>query len=984
MIYHKCYSGDECSRLAQANQQASQIEKSVTHLLVATKQLLETLTAWSRGTATENEVSDVYVRLGYEFNIATRAFTGVGVDVSDLGNVPDVLRSILEETLSQEASQASLDRFLPHIRDIIINLLHGLKRKQQKLRQRTGRDGLQGTAAERRAPAASVAAFDAPDELETRQQSTTAPPQHTSIDRAADSLANSIPPRASSVTNGSFSPARRPESMLPGADTRRTGSTGSDGRERRQSTRPRNISQDPPPDPTSTPSDTIMPGPYQAQPPPPPQLAPTISDVITTAAPGPQPRQQDALAALQRGGDLERRASRRFSAYQISKHLGSNSAAMPMPAPQRSPIPNRGRDIRESMNAVRTRGTQNTGDRPRLYVTDELSPSRRPKGREENAGAGDVAPTIPLPHIGSPFGSPAKPSHEQSQPPNTFQDQYDNDNASTARQTAPPSEDYPSVAPQEITPVDEKRRGAQIPEPMPELKSPPAPVTLAPIVQAESATLENSATSTPQPLTLFLQYKTKVKKFVLSEGFASLTIARLQLAFIEKFAWNTHSHGVDLPEIYIQDQVSGVRHELEDLSDIKDHSVLVLNVNDLDEVTRHIDDSFGGLRQVIEGVKSAVDDQHVALQRVSEKQQDTAKNVARLTMAPPQAVSARPMDSANTGVQLGTRGAVGQMTDVHSLRRELNALRKTYADYVSNFETSMANLRARASDVKSAFVTASVPSVAGDSGRSYVNAGKKSLNEDSEKIVNRVDDLQDIVEDLRKDVVSRGVRPLPRQLDAVNKDIAGATTELRKLREYLKREKPIWTKVGEKELDAVCDDQKMLSLQEELMADLEDDLEKASQTFSLVEEATKQQNSQPSGSRSTSRTMNNPSNDIEPHKLRDGVLGEVRALRPNHDDRLRAIERAEKNMQSSSHRDDDMFKKELGSFVEEGKLKNTGGVEETERMREIREDNARKAFQEAQQARLLGLDGANNLEVPATEDGMVSPEPEFVEAEEGL
>ena len=115
----------------QPQQQLSTIEKSVTHLLVATKQLLETLTMWSRGSAAESEVSDVYVRLGYEFNIACRAFNAIGVDTSDLGPVPDLLRAILEDTLSQDANQASLDKYLPRIRDIIINLLHGLKKKQQ-------------------------------------------------------------------------------------------------------------------------------------------------------------------------------------------------------------------------------------------------------------------------------------------------------------------------------------------------------------------------------------------------------------------------------------------------------------------------------------------------------------------------------------------------------------------------------------------------------------------------------------------------------------------------------------------------------------------------------------------------------------------------------------------------------------------------------------------------------------------------------------
>src|ERR1700753_2212684 len=136
-------SASSLSSISRQNpqQQLQQIEKSVTHLLGATKQLLETLTQWSRGTATEGEVSDVYVRLGYEFNIACRAFNAIGVETHDLGPVPDLLRTILEDTLSQEASQASLDRFLPRIRDIIINLLQGLKKKQSRLRQRGSKDG---------------------------------------------------------------------------------------------------------------------------------------------------------------------------------------------------------------------------------------------------------------------------------------------------------------------------------------------------------------------------------------------------------------------------------------------------------------------------------------------------------------------------------------------------------------------------------------------------------------------------------------------------------------------------------------------------------------------------------------------------------------------------------------------------------------------------------------------------------------------------
>jgi hypothetical protein len=73
------------------------------------------------------------------------------------------------------------------------------------------------------------------------------------------------------------------------------------------------------------------------------------------------------------------------------------------------------------------------------------------------------------------------------------------------------------------------------------------------------------------------------------------------------------------------------------------------------------------------------------------------------------------------------------------------------------------------------------------------------------------------------------------------------------------------------------------------------------------------------------------------------VLGEVRALQPNHESRLEAIERAERARQRElESRRGGEFQKELGNFVEEGKLKKSGGVEEVERLRLVKEERARK------------------------------------------
>lgn len=58
------------------------VESAVTRLLVAIKELLESLTLWSELKLSEEGVSDVYVRLGNDFNAAVHAFSQFSIDMS--------------------------------------------------------------------------------------------------------------------------------------------------------------------------------------------------------------------------------------------------------------------------------------------------------------------------------------------------------------------------------------------------------------------------------------------------------------------------------------------------------------------------------------------------------------------------------------------------------------------------------------------------------------------------------------------------------------------------------------------------------------------------------------------------------------------------------------------------------------------------------------------------------------------------------------
>ncbi|KAI8630974.1 bud site selection protein 6 [Xylariaceae sp. FL1651] len=870
----------------------SQIEKSVTHLLVATKQLLETLTQWSRGAATDTQVSDVYVRLGYEFNMACRAFTAINVDTSDLGNVPESLRHILEATLSQEASTESLEKYLPRIRDIIINLLHGLKRKQQKLRQKQSREKESGGSPDDNSIASRT--------MSTSTVGSTGTGLSTLLNEGIENGYSSTAQRDSGGRGPGSSTAPSGIDTSPSRRFQREQSQASLTSE--QSSLSSNTMQNIPVLPPYPGDETIPAGPSQGS-----------IDIDSFPPPPPPPKsQQSALAALQSGKDLERRASRRYSAYQISRHLGAPTNGVPMLPSQNTPIPNRGRaEARESIRAVQVRGAMrhNRDASNQSKSAFETSPVRVPSQISEESSVTDLPP----PRTASPLAPSPVEKHKPSatisgplQEPFAINGPESPDESKSKIDSSTESKVRPE------TPVNKEQRN---------------------FVQEQSPPLDKE-------LTLFLQYKSKVKKFVLPEGYTGLTIGRLQLAFIEKFSWNTALNGADLPEIYIQDPISGVRHELEDLSDIKDRTVLALNIEPLDEVKRHIDEGLGTLKKAMDEVKQNITDQSSALKQVSDRQLETAKEMARMAAAPPVE-----MDSGKAnGLGAGAKLSPNQLRELQSLRRDLAVLRQTYSKFQTEIQSSMSSLRSKAANVKIAAIKAAVPEAEGDSGYAYVVKGRKQLNSDSDRLVTKVDDLQDLVEDLRKDVVNRGVRPLPRQLEVVSKDIQGLTKELKKMENYMKREKPVWTKIWEKELEEVCQGRDELKLMEDLMIDLKDDLEKAAETFTLVEQATKEQMKENTpAARQFSRGLQNLGNSADPSAAKEGVLGEVRALQPNHEDRLEAIERAEKLRQKElESRKDNPLKKELTNFVEEGKLKKSGGFEEVERARKAKDDRIRK------------------------------------------
>ena len=107
---------------------------------------------WSNLQLTETQISDVYVRLGNDFNAAVAAFAAFEIDMRcvapppflvqsakynprDLMSIPEDLRDVLETCLAEDATPDNLAIYLPKVRAIITRLLQGLRSKQSMYRR---------------------------------------------------------------------------------------------------------------------------------------------------------------------------------------------------------------------------------------------------------------------------------------------------------------------------------------------------------------------------------------------------------------------------------------------------------------------------------------------------------------------------------------------------------------------------------------------------------------------------------------------------------------------------------------------------------------------------------------------------------------------------------------------------------------------------------------------------------------------------------
>ncbi|KAI0819607.1 actin interacting protein 3-domain-containing protein [Trametes gibbosa] len=993
------------------------VESAVTRLLVSIKVLLESLTQWSKQIVDENQVSDVYVRLGNDFNSAVAAFGAFGIEMNELSSVPDDLREVLEECLSEDATPDNLERFLPRVRKIITQLLQGLRAKQsiyrrivQDHRQRpegSDRDSRSSrsdrvreesvpprpssrgpgdvparskTPSSRRKPSSSdntlppvpatnsssdqpfVGGFAAPPVTNTLSADSDNPRQRASTPvqpRSSLSQMNSIPlPRAYSTSSADPSFPRDPRQQTNGFGS------------------PEPPQQPPPPVQAPVPGHvkrfSLVDGPVPSvlvndgspMSPPPAEDVSVPGTPPTEGAPlePPPPAVQNSLAALKKAEALERRASKRFSTYNISKMTGMRD---------RSGGGGGSMNGGNRRSLIATPGALTPGDLAALAEEgDTASPRKKDRARSQRTRGpspiveGDEPPPVP----------PLPPKSTSPQPGATSE--------TTGRSTPQPSHNG-EVVPSMAIATSDARVSA---------------------TDSEDSTADTSG----KPFPVFLQVGREVKKVVIEPG---MSLGNLRLLFVDKFSY---SPGQDnFPAIYIRDPSSGVQYELEDVDEVKSKVLLSLNIEPLDQIKQHIDVQISSLQQDIKDLRTAVvsnrrtstiltqplaESTPIAARPSEQRFRDVARRISRLIpdnsttpiagysplpppIEPQWTGSMLQMQYTGSTLQPQMTGASvvseyttrvvsdlkTQFDEVQNLRRDLGIMRQLYTEFMKQTKESLGTLRQQTQTVKQL----STQKVGG--ARAYIDTGKAKLDTRSQNVLTRMEELQDTVENIKDDVLKRNVSPKAFVLKNVKGDIQAVAGELQSLKDHIQTVKPMWKKTWEEELQNIVEEQQFLQHQEEFLEDLFEDHKAVLEVFGHVEKVISLRGA--SSVKRRAPTFKPPPPTEEGQGGLSTVMMEIRTAAIDPERRLKAIAANEKNRERDMANRADEFQTELNGFVVGKKLKMTGGAEEAERVRKRRDELTLKAMFNGGSGPAGGAGTRPMSPLAGSGSGLVSPGP---------
>jgi hypothetical protein len=282
-----------------------------------------------------------------------------------------------------------------------------------------------------------------------------------------------------------------------------------------------------------------------------------------------------------------------------------------------------------------------------------------------------------------------------------------------------------------------------------------------------------------------------------------------------------------------------------------------------------------------------------------------------------------------------------QFDEVQNLRRDLGVMRQLYTDFAKQTKDALGGLRAQTQTVRQLADT----QIGG--ARAYIVSGKTTLDTRSQDVLTRMEELQDLIETVKDDVLKRQITPKPQVMAALTADERALAADLKALEDHIATVRPMWKKTWEEELQMIVEEQQFLSHQEDFLADLRDDQQAVSEILGHVAKVISIRKATPgrarkTGGRIAALTPVPTGEDGGP--IRDNVLLEIRSAAIDPDRRMKAIAANQKTRERELASRADEFEQELTGFVDGARLRKTGGAEEAERVRQVRNDTTLKAM----------------------------------------
>ncbi|KAI9253919.1 actin interacting protein 3-domain-containing protein [Phascolomyces articulosus] len=365
---------------------------------------------------------------------------------------------------------------------------------------------------------------------------------------------------------------------------------------------------------------------------------------------------------------------------------------------------------------------------------------------------------------------------------------------------------------------------------------------------------------------LFLQLGDQVKKIMWQQQ-EPVTQAALGMAFFEKFDLRDENNSNII--IKIQDPVSRIMYELEDMNDVGPHTLLSLVsftnnsstqqpptssllLSSQDNVNM-ISEKLDRIHQALQEQKLIPNQQHHETTTISSSPPPRPPMTALLTdntaMKSQQQNDKKNYETMYNAEMIDHTILQQQQDEIEHLRRDLGVLRQVAKEFQQETTTLLHELRNTISTTETKKMHPFAAFSAGDTTkdgqmnvdergnphptndnnnnnnnqRSYVMETKKRAETVSTEITGRMQDLQDTIEQLKLDVTQRRCRPSQTQLNHCDKETKVLEQEIEQLSKLLRSVKPVWKTTWEVELQTVVKEQQFLKEQETLLLDLRDD-----------------------------------------------------------------------------------------------------------------------------------------------------------------